>query len=300
MSALGRVFGARLGRRDREDLAEDLEASGGELTGQVILAGYGTAARSLAELLDRNGIPFVITTLSPTGAADADEHGYRVLRGDSTRRATLEAAMLPEARCLVIADDEPDVVARIAATARVVAPGVPVIARVWGDAAPDALDVDELVTVEEASALAVAVHVLRRYGVANAAIAAEVDRIKRGGWTGGVVSAKLSAIDRDRTVHFRVVDGSGCAHVDGIGPVAPSAAGCEDCLRIGARWNHLRICLLCGHVGCCDSSPNRHASAHHRQTGHPLVASAEDGEDWAWCYVDRTHIDGQPSVDVPS
>ena len=300
MSAAGRALGARLGRRDREDLAEDLEVSPGQLTGHVVIAGYGNAARSLAELLDRNGIPFVVTTLSPDGAAEAAEAGYRVLRGDASRRATLEAAALPEARCLVIVDDEPDVVARIAATARMVAPGVPVIARVWGDADPDALGVDELVTVEEASALAVAVHVLRRYGLANTAIAAEVDRIKRGGWTGGVISAKLSRIDRDRMVDFRPAGDAGCAHVDGVGPVAPSAAGCEDCLRIGARWNHLRVCLSCGHVGCCDSSPNRHASAHHGETRHPLVASAEDGEDWAWCYVDRERIDGRPSAGVHS
>lgn len=61
---------------------------------------------------------------------------------------------------------------------------------------------------------------------------------------------------------------------------------------------HLRVCLGCGHVGCCDSSPNRHASAHHRETGHPVVASGEQGEHWAWCYVDHLRIDGQPSVDV--
>ncbi|MGH8909778.1 MAG: cation:proton antiporter [Egibacteraceae bacterium] len=300
MSALGRAFAARAAARRDEPLEEQLDIRPCELTGHVVIAGYGSAARSLAELLDRTGIPFVITTLSPTGAAQAEELGYRVLRGDATRRATCEAAALPEARCLIIADDEPDVVARTAATARVVAPGVPVIARVWGDVTAESLGVDELVTAEEASALAVAVHVLRRYGLANAAIAAQVDRVSRGGWTGGVISAKLSAIDRDRTLHFRPFDDHGCAHVDRIRPVAPSAAGCEDCLRIGARWNHLRVCLSCGHVGCCDSSPNRHATTHHRQTGHPLVASGEDGENWAWCYVDQVRIDGQSSMDVPT
>jgi uncharacterized UBP type Zn finger protein len=80
-----------------------------------------------------------------------------------------------------------------------------------------------------------------------------------------------------------------CAHAARatIRSVARPARGCEDCLRIGARWVHLRECLTCGHVGCCDSSPNKHATAHFRATGHPIVSSAEPGETWAWCYVDQ-------------
>ena len=79
-----------------------------------------------------------------------------------------------------------------------------------------------------------------------------------------------------------------CDHVTDATPrrVHRPAKGCEDCLKIGGRWVHLRICLTCGHVGCCDSSPNRHATAHYRSTAHPLVTSAEVGETWAWCYVD--------------
>jgi uncharacterized UBP type Zn finger protein len=79
-----------------------------------------------------------------------------------------------------------------------------------------------------------------------------------------------------------------CAHVleTTRRSVVRPAAGCEDCLAIGARWMHLRACLTCGHVGCCDSSPNKHATAHFRRTTHPIVSSAEPGETWAWCYVD--------------
>jgi uncharacterized UBP type Zn finger protein len=62
--------------------------------------------------------------------------------------------------------------------------------------------------------------------------------------------------------------------------------GCEDCMPIGGRWVHLRECLTCGHVGCCDSSPNRHATAHYHATQHPIVTSLELGEDWVWCYAD--------------
>ena len=82
-----------------------------------------------------------------------------------------------------------------------------------------------------------------------------------------------------------------CTHLDQIGDVTASAEGCEDCLRIGSWWVHLRLCLTCGHVGCCDSSPNRHASAHARETGHPIVRSLEPGEDWAWCYVDEVVLE---------
>ena len=82
-----------------------------------------------------------------------------------------------------------------------------------------------------------------------------------------------------------------CTHLDMIRPVTPSAQGCEDCLKIGARWVHLRLCLTCGHVGCCDSSPNRHASKHAREVSHPVVQSFEPGEDWLWCYVDEVMLE---------
>jgi uncharacterized UBP type Zn finger protein len=78
-----------------------------------------------------------------------------------------------------------------------------------------------------------------------------------------------------------------CTHLGMVQAVSPSADGCEDCLRIGSWWVHLRMCLTCGHVGCCDQSPNRHATAHFHATGHPLIRSFEPGEDWAWCYVDE-------------
>jgi hypothetical protein len=65
-----------------------------------------------------------------------------------------------------------------------------------------------------------------------------------------------------------------------------SSDGCEDCLQTGDPWCHLRICLECGKVGCCDSSPNRHATRHAQESGHPLIRSIEPDEDWAWCYPD--------------
>ena len=88
-----------------------------------------------------------------------------------------------------------------------------------------------------------------------------------------------------------------CSHVDTIDiELDPSADGCEDCLAVGASWVHLRMCQHCGHVGCCDSSPNRHATAHYRGTDHPVVRSFEPGEDWFWCYQDKVvfEMDGLP------
>ena len=82
-----------------------------------------------------------------------------------------------------------------------------------------------------------------------------------------------------------------CTHRDQIADVAPNTEGCEECLRCGERWVHLRMCLKCGHVGCCDSSPNKHATAHFRATGHPIVRSLEPGERWRWCYVDKLMLD---------
>jgi uncharacterized UBP type Zn finger protein len=82
-----------------------------------------------------------------------------------------------------------------------------------------------------------------------------------------------------------------CPHVSGLQPVTARTAGCEECLKIGSSWVHLRLCLICGHVGCCDSSPNRHATKHFTHTTHPVMASFEAGERWAWCYVDQMDMD---------
>jgi hypothetical protein len=82
-----------------------------------------------------------------------------------------------------------------------------------------------------------------------------------------------------------------CAHLDQIKvervPSKDEVSGCEACLEIGSGWVHLRICRVCGRVGCCDSSPQHHASRHAREAGHPIVTTIEPGEDWSWCFVDE-------------
>jgi len=80
-----------------------------------------------------------------------------------------------------------------------------------------------------------------------------------------------------------------CTHLDTVTilDLPETIAGCEECLRTGSRWVHLRMCQSCGQIGCCDSSPNRHASKHARDAEHPIARSAEPGEVWSWCYVDE-------------
>jgi hypothetical protein len=78
-----------------------------------------------------------------------------------------------------------------------------------------------------------------------------------------------------------------CTHVDQIRDVTPEANGCVGCLAIEDEWVHLRLCMICGHVGCCDSSKNKHATAHATATDHPIVESFEPEEEWLWCYVDE-------------
>jgi len=80
-----------------------------------------------------------------------------------------------------------------------------------------------------------------------------------------------------------------CTHLNEIKIEKTSKHVCEDCVKIGDSWVHLRMCLICGHVGCCDSSKNRHATKHFHSTTHPLIRSIEPGERWVWCYLDQVY-----------
>lgn len=82
----------------------------------------------------------------------------------------------------------------------------------------------------------------------------------------------------------------GCGHTGEIRVTTTDTRVCEDCVKLGDRWVHLRMCLECGHVGCCDSSKNRHATKHYHATRHPLMRSVEPGEAWVWCYADEAVV----------
>ena len=86
-----------------------------------------------------------------------------------------------------------------------------------------------------------------------------------------------------------------CSHLFEIGDVTPKTPnGCEECLKMGDRWLHLRLCITCGHVGCCDDSKNKHAANHFHSTNHPLIKSFEPDEEWGWCYVDELLMESVP------
>jgi uncharacterized UBP type Zn finger protein len=86
-----------------------------------------------------------------------------------------------------------------------------------------------------------------------------------------------------------------CSHLDQVRDVEPRTPdGCEECLKTHSGWVHLRLCLECGHVGCCDSSPNKHATKHFHRSGHPIIRSFEPGEDWGWCFVDEMMFEPAP------
>ena len=88
---------------------------------------------------------------------------------------------------------------------------------------------------------------------------------------------------------MNVMNAVSCTHLDQIDvrELPAQIAGCEECLKVGDRWLHLRMCMTCGKIGCCDSSPNKHASKHARAEGHPIIRSAEPGEDWSYCFIDE-------------
>jgi uncharacterized UBP type Zn finger protein len=89
-----------------------------------------------------------------------------------------------------------------------------------------------------------------------------------------------------------------CSHLEQIQPVtANTPEGCEECLKVQGWWVHLRLCLTCGHVGCCDSSPGKHATKHFHRSQHPIVRSLEPGEDWSWCYADQLMFEPAPRPD---
>jgi uncharacterized UBP type Zn finger protein len=89
-----------------------------------------------------------------------------------------------------------------------------------------------------------------------------------------------------------------CKHIKDLKPVEPRSDGCEECLAIGDTWVHLRLCMTCGHVGCCDTSPGKHATKHAHATAHPIIRSLEPGEDWLYCYPDDLtfEIAGSPAL----
>lgn len=246
---------------------ESTPAAAHEVEGHVLMLGWGADSIAIGTDLRARGVPVVMTTLNPGGAAAAEAAGLTVVRGDAMRAHVLEEAGLARARLVVVAEHDAEEAARVAVMVRGQS-DVPVVVRATG------VDLEDL-------AAAGVDHVVDP-AVAGRRHLAEVVGAR-------VADGSGAHPDVSRLVHYRWPSDA-CPHGAASVPVQPGTAGCEECLRDGERWVHLRMCLSCGHVGCCDSSPGRHATAHHRATDHPLMASAEPGETWAYCFLDDTTV----------
>ena len=369
-----------------------------DLENHVIVAGYGDAGRHLVHVLDGSGVPFVIVTLSPAAANEAEAEGRRVLRGDYAKQAILNAVGLERAKLLVVPDDRPAQTHRVVAVARALAPTLRIVACV-----PSMEDAEHLVAAGADRAIATELEavvglfddVLRSYQVAPEDILRHEEALRRGSYhafdedamgtpaveceldadcfstrtvtirpgapaaghtlaelelderllhvielrhdgdaerepagsavlaagdeilVGGTPDAFIDAgdlfrapdapppappplpamtaqtadwIDTGSPVTLTPRADAGCSHATSELVATPGTQGCQECLEHGGKWVHLRVCMDCGHVGCCDSSPGKHATAHARETGHPVVRSVEPGETWGWCYPDEVML----------
>ncbi len=394
------ALGEKLSRRSKQKQADHMHAEAEAapvadlppMARHAILSGYGDGARKLSRVLKASGIPFVITTLSPDGAKEAEADGMLVVRGDGGRQSLLEHVGITRAKLLVIADDAPHQAARVASVARLLNPTIRIVARTRSVVDADeiahagadrvipedlesvvallheafdtyAVDPDQA-TAHEAAARRDDYAVLRRRPDELAMTTAEGDgaaldpcalsadcldtrtvTIREGAAAEGLLVSAL--VERDLAVGsatregqpippsapliagdvlrlsatptayesasdlFRIgeiapdqleaaADGprwvdthaavtldlgdEACGGQSGLLRVTPRTDGCEECLTHGDSWVHLRICMTCGHVGCCDSSKGKHATKHYHETGHTVMRSVEPGETWGWCY----------------
>lgn len=356
------------------------------LENHVIVAGYGSGARYLTRVLRDSGVPFVILTLSPTGAAEAQRDGLQVVIGDYSKRMLLDTAAIDNAKMLVIPDDTVDMARRVVGVARGINPTLNIIVRTQSQGDVDALisdGADEVLIDELEIGVQLFTRVLDAYQVNPAEIEDHVQTVRNGGYAAlraaisdaplvvcedldercfdtrtFTVRANLTAppitiaqmataagvrvlsVDRggqhftDLSDDFALLSGdrltarasaqafaaaarllrpdapsearpqeespvrtitlteeqrNGCEHAKSVrSEITTTAIGCEDCLKLGERdWVHLRICMTCGGVRCCDSSKYKHATAHYKASAHPIIRSYQPGEVWAWCYVDE-------------
>jgi monovalent cation:H+ antiporter-2, CPA2 family len=387
LARAGRAFEERRNAQTIEAVTRAAEAEIEQITleNHVIVGGYGSAARYLTRVLRDSGVPFVILTLSPTGASEAKRDGLRVILGDYSKRFLLVTAAVERAKMLVIPDDTPDMARRVIGVARGINPTLHIVVRTQAERDVDPLiadGADEILVDELEIGVQLFTRVLTAYQVNPGEIEDHVATVRTGGYAalraaiseaplvvcedldeacfdtrtftvrrgtattpvtigqlasaasvrvisverGGATIAPpeddfvLQAGDRltarasaqafataarllrsdvpppssyataePRTITLTKEQRALCEH----GPVVreevtTAVTGCEDCARMGeTEWVHLRICMTCGGVRCCDSSKNKHATAHYHATEHPIMHSYQPGEAWAWCYPDE-------------
>lgn len=385
LAKAGRIFEERRNAQTIEAATRAAEPELEQITleNHVIVAGYGSAARYLTRVLRDSGVPFVILTLSPTGASEAKRDGLRVILGDYSKRFLLSMAAVDRAKMLVIPDDTPDMARRVVAVARGINPTLHVVVRTQSESDVDSLiadGADEILVDELEIGVQLFTRVLTAYQVSAGEIEDHVATVRTGGYAalraaiseaplvvcedldeacfdtrtftvrrgtattpvtigelaahanvrvvsvergretiapppedfvlepGDRLTARASAqafataarllrsdlpaspsSAEPRTIALTEEQRSLCEHGRVVREeVTTTATACEDCVKIGEReWVHLRVCMTCGGVRCCDSSKNKHATAHYHATEHPIMHSYERGERWAWCYVDE-------------
>jgi CPA2 family monovalent cation:H+ antiporter-2 len=398
---------------DEQTVEQQIPSHVADLEDHIIVAGYGEAARYLVRVLSGSNIPFIITTLSPDGANEAEAENLSVVRGDYSKQFLLDLVGISRAKMMVIADDNPAMAHRTTSVARQLNPTMRIVVRTryisdaehLTEAGADLVIAEELesivqlfgevlrdyripaeqienyeelarqngysallnveqsgdksvfacqpgqdcfdtrtVIVREFTPLAnktladlrfldndgLSVQSISRRGnnlenvaqdfvvepgdelvlsgsteafVRNAALfrsTKEIDskfaELQTNSIAATVSPDKIESsgnklIDIEKPIKFvPQVDEKVCSHLKQIRTVFPSAGGCEDCLRIGDLWVHLRICLTCGYVGCCDSSKNKHATAHFGECAHPIIKSLEENENWVYCFFDETYL----------
>ncbi|WP_415840343.1 UBP-type zinc finger domain-containing protein, partial [Nocardiopsis gilva] len=239
-------------------------------------------AQYLGVYLRARGVPVTVTTLNPDLAAQAEAEGHTVVRGEVIKAGVLHDVGMDQVRLIVICEHSGEETTHIAEALRNVAPGVPIVARPV-----------ESVDVPGLSDAGVARVVDSQRAVAQPLTRTVLDVL-------GVEHFEVPRPDPTVVVDFAPDAEAACPHAEEIRPVLPKSPGCTACLSRGRHdWVHLRICLTCGFVGCCNSSPGRHAQEHAESVGHPMAMSAEPGEVWAWCFLDEAEI-GPAQVDAPT
>lgn len=280
-SKLGRRLegkGAAAGTQTMPELEESFE----DMAGHVIIAGYGRGGKKLARALKAENIDTLILTLSPVGATAAEQEDMTVMRGDYATRFILEQAGIAGAKALVIADDGEEHSSRVLAVVRGIRADLPVLIRMAHES--DALALERAgatlaVSEENISLFPLLRDIVDRYQDAPTDFHHIRDLLATTGGDAQNISLKLSTAD---------MTSKKCSHQNQTAEVTPiSADACLDCIARGDEWVHLRVCMTCGYVGCCDDSKNQHASKHFHSEGHPIIKSLEEGEDWAWCYEDE-------------
>jgi CPA2 family monovalent cation:H+ antiporter-2 len=307
LTGVGVRLGGRMAPADTgPDLPGRLEPEAGATVAEgvedhVVVAGYGRWGRGVTRVLAEAGVPQVVATLSPDGAVDALDQGLPVLLGDPARTRTLLEAGVARARAVVIPDDGAERAAQVVRVVRTVRPDVTIIVRTRyaEDVAGLEADGADFVVTEEIEASAtLATKVLKTFGadLTEAVIRAHGVRDFYREQPAAPLARlpQPAVVDTQAAVRVALAPDA-CAHAGQVtGPVVPLTSGCEECLQRGDSWVHLRLCLSCGHVGCCDSSPNRHARHHHEDSGHHVIRSAEPGESWVYCLADERALEVRP------